>query len=118
RGQRGRPDARRAAEEDRRADRRARFFGTWAAALPLKEKRMLVQPDHAQLSIRRQCALLSLTRSMHYYVPVEVSAEDIALMKEIDRLYTQWPFYGSRKIRVELEAAGHEVNRKRVQRLM
>lgn len=39
-------------------------------------------------------------------------------MKEIDRLYTRWPFFGSRKILVELRGAGHEINRKRVQRLM
>jgi len=79
---------------------------------------MLVQPDHGALSIRRQCELLSLTRSMRYYLPVEVSAEDRALMKEIDRLFTKWPFFGSRKILLELRAAGHAVNRKRVQRLM
>jgi len=79
---------------------------------------MLVQPDHATLSMRRQCELLSLTRSMLYYRPVEVSAEDRALMKAIDRLFTKWPFFGSRKILFELRAAGHAVNRKRVQRLM
>jgi len=79
---------------------------------------MLVQPDHAELSIRRQCELLSLTRSMLYYLPVGVSAEDQALMKAIDRLFTKWPFYGSRKILFELRGEGHEVNRKRVQRLM
>jgi len=79
---------------------------------------MLVQPDHAALSIRRQCALLSLTRSMLYYLPIEVSAEDHTLMKAIDRLFTKWPFFGSRKILLELRAAGHVINRKRVQRLM
>ena len=79
---------------------------------------MLVQPDHSELSIRRQCELLGLTRSMLYYLPIGVSAEDVALMKGIDRLFTKWPFYGSRKILLELRNAGHVVNRKRVQRLM
>jgi putative transposase len=79
---------------------------------------MLVQPDHADLSIRRQCELLGLTRSMLYYLPVGVSAEDQALMKEIDRLFTTWPFLGSRKILDELRKAGHVINRKKVQRLM
>lgn len=79
---------------------------------------MLVQPDHSELSIRRQCELLDLTRSMLYYSPIGVSAEELALMKEIDRLFTMWPFYGSRKILLELRKAGHGVNRKRVQRLM
>ena len=79
---------------------------------------MLVQPEHAGLSIRRQCALVDLNRRTLYYEPVEVSAEEIALMKEIDRIFTKWPFYGSRKIVHELGLAGHDVNRKRVQRLM
>jgi putative transposase len=82
------------------------------------EKRMLVQPAHPELSIRRQCELLGMARSMLYYSPIGVSAEELALMKEIDRLFTKWPFYGSRKILLELRKAGHKVNRKRVQRLM
>jgi putative transposase len=79
---------------------------------------MLVQPDHTSLSVRRQCQLLGLTRSMLYYLPVGVSAEDQALMKDIDRLFTKWPFLGSRKLRHELRLAGHVINRKKVQRLM
>jgi putative transposase len=79
---------------------------------------MLVQPQHAHLSMRQQCALLGLNRATLYYEAIEVSAEEIALMKEIDRIFTKRPFYGSRKIVVELARAGHQVNRKRVQRLM
>lgn len=79
---------------------------------------MLVQPRHPELSTRRQCALLGLNRRSLYYEPVPVSAEELALMKEIDRLFTRWPYYGSRKILHELRLAGHRVNRKRVQRLM
>ena len=79
---------------------------------------MLVQPDHSELPLRRQCELLGLARASLYYQPTEVSAEERALMKEIDRLYTRWPFFGSRKILGELRRAGHDINRKRVQRLM
>lgn len=39
-------------------------------------------------------------------------------MKTIDQIYTKRPFYGSRRIVVELGELGHDVNRKRVQRLM
>jgi putative transposase len=84
----------------------------------LTDKRTLVQPGHSDLSIRRQCELLHLTRSMLYYVPTEVSAEEIALMKKIDQIFTKWPFYGSRRIVLELGRADQDVNRKRVQRLM
>jgi putative transposase len=79
---------------------------------------MLVQPDLTAPSISNQCRLLSLPRSSLYYLPVGVSAEERALMEEIDRLYTQWPFYGSRKILDELRQAGRTINRKCVQRLM
>ncbi len=39
-------------------------------------------------------------------------------MREIDRIFTRWPFYGSRRILFELRCLGRDVNRKRVQRLM
>ncbi len=68
--------------------------------------------------MRRQCHLLGLTRSSLYYEPVEVSAEELRLMREIDQRYTRRPFYGSRRIVLELREAGYDVNRKRVQRLM
>lgn len=84
----------------------------------MTERRALVQPDNSGLSIRRQCELLSLNRSTHYYVPAELSAEETALMRTIDQIFTKWPFYGSRRIVLELRRLGHDVNRKRVQRLM
>jgi putative transposase len=40
------------------------------------------------------------------------------LLDLIDAEYTRHPFYGSRKMVVYLEQAGHRVNRKRVRRLM
>jgi len=77
-----------------------------------------VDTTHAELSIRRQCELLGLARSTLYYEAVDVSPEDIALMKAVDQIYTKWPFYGSRRIVLELQQGSYEVNRKRVQRLM
>jgi putative transposase len=74
--------------------------------------------DQAPVSIRRQCELLRLSRSGLYYEPAPDSEEDLALMRRLDELHMKWPFYGSRKLRLELQAEGHEVNRKRVQRLM
>jgi putative transposase len=70
------------------------------------------------LSVRRQCQLLGLNRSSWYYEPVAESAENLALMRRIDEQYLRTPFFGSRRMSVWLEAQGHDVNRKRVQRLM
>lgn len=78
----------------------------------------MVQPGHESLSVRSQCELLSLSRSGLYYQPEEVSQEELQLMRRIDALYLERPYYGSRRMTVALGAEGHEVNRKRVQRLM
>jgi putative transposase len=80
--------------------------------------RPLVEPEHAQLSIRRQCALLGLSRASFYYQPATETAENLRLMRVIDEQYTACPFYGSRRMTVWLQAQGEGVNRKRVQRLM
>jgi putative transposase len=74
--------------------------------------------DEAPVSVRRQCELLRVGRSGLYYEPVPDSAEELALMRRLDELHMKWPFYGSRKLTLELRAEGHEINRKRVQRLM
>ena len=68
---------------------------------------------HKKLSVRRQCALLGLARSGVYRAPAPAGEDDAAAMRRIDALYTEHPFYGSRRIAFELK-----MNRKRVQRLM
>jgi putative transposase len=78
----------------------------------------LIEPDHAALSVRRQCALLGLNRSTLYYEPAPETAENLTLMRRIDEQYTKWPFFGSRRMAAWLVQQGEEVNRKRVQRLM
>ena len=70
-------------------------------------------------SVRRQCELINLTRSTLYIQPrAGESEENLELMQRIDEIYTEYPFYGSRKITVVLVREGYRVNRKRVYRLM
>jgi putative transposase len=78
----------------------------------------LIEVGHADLSVRRQCELLGLNRSSFYYQPAAETAENLRLMRLIDELYTECPFYGSRKFTKSLQGAGEVVNRKRVQRLL
>ena len=66
----------------------------------------------------RRCKLLDFPRSTSYYKPKPESAVDQTLMKQIDRIHTDRPFLGSRRIVDALEGYGHQVNRKRVRRLM
>ena len=54
---------------------------------------------------------------MYYEATAETRA-NLALMRLIDEQYLTTPFYGSRRMTAWLQASGHEVNRKRVRRLM
>jgi putative transposase len=74
--------------------------------------------DHSELSITRQCELLSLSHSSYYYHPQDISEEETTLLRLLDEQYLKTPFYGSRKMTVYLRELGYQVNRKRVQRLM
>lgn len=86
--------------------------------MSVEEKRKIIEPRHREISIRRQCELLNLTRSNIYYEPVEVSEEILRIMGRIDEIFTESPFYGSRRIREGLEREGFIIGRERVQTLM
>ena len=58
------------------------------------------------------------SRSSLYYLPTEAGAEDLELMALIDQQYLKTPFYGSRRMTAWPRNHGHQVNRKRVRRLM
>ena len=77
-----------------------------------------MDPGDAVLSVSRQCELLGLSRSSYYYEPATETPENLALMALIDQEYMAHPFQGSRRLTIWLRSEGHEVNRKRVQRLM
>ena len=83
----------------------------------MSERRAQVHNNHV-LPRTRRCQLLQVCRSTAYYRPEPVSTQDLLLMRLIDEIHLQWPFYGSRRVRDELQTLGHRVNRKHVQRLM
>ena len=77
----------------------------------------MIQAAHPW-AVTRRCVLLDVARSTVYYRPTGISAEDLALMRLLDEIHLACPFYGSRRLRDELETQGSPVNRKRVQRLV
>lgn len=98
----------------------------------IAEKIACIEKDHADLSIRKQCALLGLHRSGLYYPrkPL-VSPEDKIVMDYIDQTYTDIPFYGvprmtkevNDRLRIDMKNEKIEVfilpvNHKRIYRLM
>jgi putative transposase len=81
-------------------------------------RRSLIEPRHPQVTVQRQCDLLGLPRSTHYYQPATESDENLEVMRWLDEQYLETPYYGSRRMAKALQAEGYDVNRKRVQRLM
>ena len=83
-----------------------------------KEKSVLITPKHPKLSLSRQTELLGISRSGIYYEPREYP-EDKRIMDMIDAIYTDYPFYGSRRMKNELFDRHHiAICREHVQRLM
>ena len=78
----------------------------------------MVFSDHDRLSICRQCALLSLSRSSYYYQAKGESPINLSLMRVVDEQFLKTPWYGSRQMTSILCRLGHKVGRKRVRRLM
>src|SRR5712675_2968284 len=78
----------------------------------------MIAPE-AGLSVIRQCALLGIARSSFYYRPRPESAEELELLKRLDRIFTDHPVYGSRRLQVALLREGIiSGGRRRVRRLM
>ena len=78
----------------------------------------MVNGAEKRLSIARQCVLLDISRSGFYYVHKGVSRRHLEIMKAIDRIHTEYPFYGFRRIRNELRRHHHYVGKKLVIRIM
>lgn len=84
----------------------------------MKERIKAIVANQPGVSIRQQCALLGVNRSSYYYEPVPEDEYNLLLMELIDEQYTKNPFYGSPKLTAWLRRSGHQVNIKRVKRLM
>ena len=77
----------------------------------------MIELEHSDLSIRRQCELIDLSRSTFYYKPATESPKNLLLMRLNDLQHTKTPFYGWPRMTAYLRREGHEVNPKRVRRL-
>lgn len=70
------------------------------------------------LSVRKQCELVQVPRSGYYYESKRQVGQDGLLMNEIRDIWLKRPYYGYQRITRQLRKRGHDVNRKRVHRLM
>ena len=78
----------------------------------------MIGKENTNLSLARQCKLLKISRSSIYYTPVGLDQATIDPIHEVDRLFTKYPFFGSRQIAAYLPQSGFSAERHPVRRLM
>lgn len=77
-----------------------------------------IEPDHAKLSVVKQCDLVGISRSSFYYERKGESPLNLKLMREIDEQFLETPYNGTRQMARHLRRKGYRLGRKRVRRLM
>lgn len=83
-----------------------------------EKRKELIVSDHADISISRQVELLGISRSSFYYAP-RPDPEEIQITRAIDEIYTQRPFYGSRRMKDALsDDYAIKIGRHQTRRLM
>jgi putative transposase len=81
------------------------IFGRRTQQGGLAERKAMADRNHA-LPIKRQAALVGISRGAAYYRPEPVTQEDLALMRRLDELHLEHPFAGSRMLRDLLRLQG------------
>lgn len=84
----------------------------------LEQRRLWIDPQHQKISVHRQCDLLGLARASYYYQTQGESPTNLFYMRLLDEEYTAHPFYGVRKMTVQLQLKNYAVGPKRVRRLL
>ena len=79
---------------------------------------LLIDKINPTVSISRQCELLEMPRSSWYYKPEEEAIENLSLMRRIDEIHLEHPYYGVLRMRAELSTFENPLNEKRIRRLM
>jgi len=83
----------------------------------MNERKELVS-ENKEISIRNQCKLLSVNRSLVYYKPVGESAQNLETMRHMDAYFLEHPTYGVLQMQDYLLGMGARINVKKVRRLL
>ena len=68
--------------------------------------------------LTRKCALAGLSRASLYYEPRPADARTLALQLVVDKLYMEFPYYGTRRVMLHLRREGHALGRDKARSLM
>lgn len=77
----------------------------------------MIDRSNVDFSLRRQCWLLSVSRTGLAYQPVPVDDQTLRIMRRLDEWYVEHPDLGHRRLVVLLNQEGWAINIKRVRRL-
>ena len=76
----------------------------------------MIEPAHPSLSIVQQCGLLGLNRSSYYRQPSSLSPYDLEVLRAMDEIFTEHPYYGTRRMKHVLRQKGYKLGRKKIRR--
>lgn len=79
--------------------------------------RVLIDPNHKELTVEQQCETLGLPQSSYYYRPIPEKQENLLLMKRVEEIHYENPDYGYRKVFEVLRREGHLIGEKKIERL-
>ncbi|MBP7190676.1 MAG: IS3 family transposase [Rickettsiaceae bacterium] len=80
----------------------------------MEKKRAIIEHDKADLTIAEQCKLIGLNRSSYYARPKSLELKDYEIMRKIDEVFTEHPYFGTRRMEQELRDVGYDIGRKKV----
>jgi len=83
------------------------------SSLSSKGRKTFVDTE-LEISLNKQCKLLNISKSSLYYEPVQKfsSNDDIKLLNMVNDIYSEFPYYGTRRMLTALENEGFTVGRK------
>ena len=87
--------------------------GKLVSLVSSKSRKTFVDTEH-ELSLNKQCKALNISKSSLYYQPVQKFSnnEDIKLLNIVNDIYSEFPYYGTRRMLTALENEGFNVGRK------
>jgi putative transposase len=80
-----------------------------------KGRKTFVDTEH-ELSLNKQCKALNISKSSLYYEPVKKfsSEEDLKLLNALNDIYSEFPYYSTRRLVTALANEGFNVGREPV----
>jgi putative transposase len=84
-----------------------------------KGRKTFVDTEH-NLSLNKQCQLLNIAKSTLYYEAVKrfSSEEDLKMLNTLNDIYSEFPYYGTRRLVTALGNEGFNLGRKRMKSAM